>query len=600
MADSLEDFLIAIGFEVEGDKATTESDKILERFRAQSAKAADFVSGVFRKAATLSVAAVGSIAAAGVGALHHYVELGSEVGSLAEKLGVGTREIQRLQAATTATGGSADALKDALKTMTVGFQEAATKGSGPFWEGLKLVGVQLEELEGLNAEEQIGLLADALGEIQDPADRTATSLKLFGEAGGLELGGLLSKGSKGIKALGDEAERLGIVLDEDAVAGAKRLKASLGQLEAIGGAVAAKVGEELAPKLQEVADKALVWVENNEQFIQQDLPAAIFALIEALGSLVTWLADVIQEFRYLGKLVSDTWEDVEGFGAELNERFGPYLEKVTGFLGDMADGFSTITSAVGEGIAKLLDYIGVLDTLRDVWNSLPFVGESIDELTARLNSGRQGGRATRNADGSITWDSAGTASSATADRGPASFADPDNEARRVAKQVNDAISIALVTEASDRARAAADALAGARGTGRGAARAAGRAALAPKASGGGGSSKASSSSKGGILDKLGLGGLFEDHSGTGLAGLLGLGGGDHAAAGGGSSPLAGATFATQTVNTTATIEIVLPPGALAGLSHPDQADLIARALRERLAEENRRALDYVSGPVRRG
>lgn len=600
MAESLEDFLIAIGFEVEGDKATTESDKILNRFRQQSAKAADFVALQFKRAAGLAAGAIGAIAASGAAALHHYVELGSEVGSLSEKLGVGTRELQRLQAATTATGGSADALKDALKTMTVGFQEAATKGSGPFWEGLKLVGVQIEELEGLDAEAQIGLLADALADIKDPADRTATSLKLFGEAGGLELGGLLSKGSKGIRELGDEAERLGIVLDQEAIDGARQLKASFGQLEAVGSVVAARVGEQVAPAFQDAADRALAWVEENDQFIKQDLPAAIEAVIEALGSLIAWTVDVVHEFGQFGKLVKDTYSDVKTFGTELTDRFGPAIEGVTGFLSGMAEGFDTVTSSIGDGIAKLLDYIGVLDDLREVWNSLPFVGESLDEMTARLHGGRSGGRAHRNADGSITWESAAAVGAATNAGGAASFADPDNEARRQAKIINDTIAAALAVSASETATAQAQALISGSKPNRGAARAAGRAALAPKASGGGGAKSApKASGKGGILDRLGLGSLFEEHAGEGLAGLLGFGTVDHAPAGGGSSPLAGATFVTQEVNTTATVTIELPATALAGLTHGAQADVIAQAVRDTMAEQNRRALDYVQTPVRR-
>lgn len=595
MADTLEKFLISIGFEVETEKANTESDKILARFRAQSAKAAEFVSGVFKRAATLSVAALGSVAAAGIGALHHYTELGSEVGSLSEKLGIGTRELQRLQAAQTASGGSADALKDALKTMTVGFQEAATKGSGPFWEGLKLVGVQLEELEGLNSEEQIGLLADALNEIKDPADKTATSLKLFGEAGGLELGGLLKRGSAGIRELGDEAERLGLVLDEDAIAGARKLKASFGQLEAVGSVVVARVGEQLAPALSDAADRALDWVESNDQFIQQDLPAAIEGVISSIGSLVTWLVDVQAEMRQFGREVGYAYDEAaqlaEGVGeiaTQVSDFLEPAIDVALTPLRAMVDVFLAIQGVVVDVVTNLADMVGILDDVKAAYNRLPFVGEGAPDADTRAGDFGRGPTAFLGAGSQATAD-------ATAERRRAEQASRPEvvlSALFGAAGVQGAAE-ALAAEGRDRAKVSAS---------RAGARLAGRAALAPKASGGGGggSSKAASSGKGGILDKLGLGGLFEDHSGTGLAGLLGIGGGEHAAAGGGSSPLAGATFATQTVNTTATIEIVLPPGALAGLSNPEQADLIARSLRERLAEENRRALDYVQGPVRRG
>lgn len=596
MAESLEDFLIAIGFEVEGDQATTESDKILQRFRSQSAKAADFVAAQFKRAAGLAAGAIGAIAASGVAALHHYVELGSEVGSLSEKLGVGTRELQRLQAGVTATGGSTDALKDALKTLTVGLQEAKTKGSGPLFEGLQLVGVQLSELEGLNAEQQFGVLADALNEIKDPADRTATSLRLFGEAGGLELGGLLSRGSEGIRELGDEAERLGLVLDEDAVAGAKRLKASLGQLEAVGATVVARVGEQLAPKLQELATGALEWVEANDQFIQQDLPAAIEGTISSIGSLVTWLIDVQREFRAFGRDVELAYIEVTDFGkgiadaaTAIADELEPAISAVLFPLKVAADVFLGIQETVAGVVAEILDLVGVLDDVKAAVDRLPVVGSG----GVREGFDNEAGTVARGAASFLGADSQAKAD-ASAERRRAAAAEAATPGALAIGRTAAAAAEALVAEG--RARAAASAR-------RADQRAAGRRALAAGSGGGGGgggsSSKSASSGKGGILDKLGLGGLFEEHAGEGLAGLLGFGSVDHAPAGGGSSPLAGATFVTQEVNTTATVTIELPQTALAGLTPGAQADVIAAAVRDALGEQNRRALDYVQTPVRR-
>lgn len=587
MAETLEEFLIEIGFDVDFDEADGEFDGSMTRWRKHSAATAEAVAGVFRRATVIAAGAIASVAASAAGAIHHYVEAGSEVRILAQQLGVGTTELQRMQAGIRATGGDAGVLKDALKTMQIGLQEASIKGTGPFWEGLKLVGVELEELQGYDTEDQIGFLADALNEIGDPADRAAARLRLFGESGGLELAGYLDKGSEGMIRLGDEAERMGLVLDEDAVAGAQRLNASLGQLTAVGGAVVAQVGGQLAPSLQDAADRAMAWVDSNEQFIQQDLPAAITATVNALGDLIAWLVDVQHEFRAFGKDVELVYLElteaataVGDLASSIADELEPAVDVVLWPLQQIVDVANAITGAVASAVVQIADMVGVLDDVQAAYRALPFVDGEGDVRVAR-----------------------GAPQLSTAEGRAAAEAQRERK-----RQADIAAAIPGAVMASAAVQAAAEALAGegrdrtAASVRRGVARTAGRAALAPPKPGGGGGGKASSSSagssKGGWLDKLGLGGLFDEQGGEGLAGLLGIGGFDHAPAGGGSSPLAGATFVTQDVNTSATVTINLPPGALAGLSHADQAHAIAVALEDVLGSQNRQALDYVQRPIR--
>lgn len=581
----LDSFAIAIGWEVEpADAVRSETDKIVDRFREQSDKASQFVAGAFRKAAAAAAIATTAIVASAGAALHRYVELGSEVGDTAVKLGLTTDALQRLRHGLTATGGDAGVLKDAIKTMSVGLQEAATKGSGPLWEGLKLVGLELDDLKGRNPEDQIGILADALKAIPDEADRSASAIKLFGEGAALEMAPLLARGSAGIRELGDEAERTGLVMSGEAIAGAQQLKRSWVQLEAVGGAVAGQVGGKLAPALQDLATKGLAWVEANDQFIQQDLPAAIEATVRALGELVVWAVDVAQEFRNFGREVGYVADDIEAFAGDVRDlastvadTLAPAVDLALTPLRAMWDVVSGIQGAIVDAIAEVLRYVGVLDDLKAAYQSLPFASDVPDDDV------REGDNA----------------------RGAPAFLNPEVEARRQAQAQASGVAAAIGASAGTRMAAAAaetaSRLRAGDGARRASAREAGRAALAPPKSGGGGGSKAPAA-KGSLLERLGLADVFADKGG-GLRDFLGLdGGGGHSTAGGGSSPLAGATFATNdyTLNTTTNLTINLPKGAFVGLSGEAQAKLVAQAAEDAISRQNRQALDYVSSPMRRG
>jgi len=127
------------------------------------------------------LAAIGSVA--GVAELtKQMMEAGVEIHHNAQELGVTNEEYQRLSKMAKAVGADESALGMAFKTVSGTITDAA-RGSAEAADKLGRVGLAVEDLKGKKPAEQFEMVAKAIGAIQDPTERSATAVELFGRSG---------------------------------------------------------------------------------------------------------------------------------------------------------------------------------------------------------------------------------------------------------------------------------------------------------------------------------------------------------------------------------------------------------------------------------
>lgn len=124
---------------------------------------------------------------------------------------------------------AADDVFISYDTMTKAMQAAIRQGVSPTIEGM-------------------GQLADQYVAIQDPIAKTKFLMDNFGRAGA-DLAPLMELGSGGIKELGDEAEKTGLVLDQKGVDSAIRFKEAVDQLNDTVEGLKVSIGMDMLPTL---------------------------------------------------------------------------------------------------------------------------------------------------------------------------------------------------------------------------------------------------------------------------------------------------------------------------------------------------------------
>jgi hypothetical protein len=156
------------------------------------------------------------------------VELAKQVRDLGRSIGATPEEASKLIQA-------ADDMGVSVGTLEAGLKAAIRKGVEPTVDG-------------------IGKLADEYNAIQDPIARTKFLMDNFGRSGA-DLAPLMEQGAAGIEALGDAAEKAGLVMDQEAVQAAREYEIALDTLQDTVLATKIAIGQQLVPVLTDVMTK---------------------------------------------------------------------------------------------------------------------------------------------------------------------------------------------------------------------------------------------------------------------------------------------------------------------------------------------------------
>lgn len=132
---------------------------------------------------------------------------------------ISTEELQKYNAVAELVDVSTETMTGSMakniKSMT-----SAQKGTGAMAEAYKKLGVSVTNADGSLRDGQTVYweTIDALKNVNDETERDAIAMQILGKSA-QELNPLIAQGSEGIKAMGDEAVKMGAVLSEDALAG---------------------------------------------------------------------------------------------------------------------------------------------------------------------------------------------------------------------------------------------------------------------------------------------------------------------------------------------------------------------------------------------
>jgi hypothetical protein len=129
---------------------------------------------------------------------------------LAGRLGVTYGELAGLSYAGSLVGVSMDTIGAAMTKAQVAFVNAAN-GSKTANAAFARLGLSVQQLNGLSAEQQFEAIAEAISQLPTEAERAAAAVQIFGRSGA-QLLPLFQGGADGIREAREEAERFGLTL----------------------------------------------------------------------------------------------------------------------------------------------------------------------------------------------------------------------------------------------------------------------------------------------------------------------------------------------------------------------------------------------------
>lgn len=333
--------------------------------------------GKISLAAGLGLNAIGQLAA------KRFATVGDTLAKMGKRTGMSAEALSEFKHAVDLSGASIEAFETSIRRMqrTIYDAEAGTKTAK---DALAQLGLSLEQVKGLKPEEQFELIADALSKVADPTTRAAIAMVIFGRSGTALLP-MLEQGKAGIKAMREEAKKLGFTMSAEAAARAEILTDSFYRLKKVTDQVIINIGSALQPIINRTIDIMTrigaaigIWLDKNHDIIQSiySFTPVLIAFGLALIAITNPLGIITAGVIAFGIKFGVTMDTIKGVAVTT----GQALYQLTKYF---TDTFKVMTEALTAG-----DYISAAKAL---WVSLQIVWidgvEKVKQITMELSIG---------------------------------------------------------------------------------------------------------------------------------------------------------------------------------------------------------------------
>jgi phage-related protein len=293
------------------EKKTNDWRGSLEKVDQQLDKSIGFIGKV-----TAGIAAVG---AAAIAAGKQLFDLTADTGKWADELittsvqtGISTTSLQEWAYAAQFIDTEVETMTGSMAKM-IKQMSAAKEGTGASAEAFATLGISLTNTDGSLRNSQVVFFEaiDALGKIANETDRDALSMQLFGKSA-QELNPLIMAGSEQLRALGLEAQSMGIIMGEENVAKMGAFDDKMNVLNSTIGGMRNSIAVALSPAMeqiigviQRVADKFSEWLNSPAaQTLIGSLTDKIVALADNIGGNLDGVMNtIIGAFQTAGDVI---------------------------------------------------------------------------------------------------------------------------------------------------------------------------------------------------------------------------------------------------------------------------------------------------------
>ena len=314
----------------------------------------------FKSAATFGLSAFSGMGAAvssfGVVSAAVFARVGDSIDKMAKRSGIGVEALQGLRFAAEQSGSSIDVVEKSIFKLDRAIGDAIG-GSTALQDDFARLGVDVNALSQMTPEQQLGVMADALMAIENPAERAAIGARLMGR-GFEELQPLLQEGSQGINALISEYDQFGVALSATDVSAAAELTDAFNRISTVVRGFIVNVGAKFAPTLTEIANKfaelsAPIMKVINELDISSTLQPIVDGISSAVARITAFITDNLNVIRGFGTTIQIVFEVVSGAVSAAVSAVSTAFGIVSGGLGD----FQSISKAVLTGFVTGLTFV---------------------------------------------------------------------------------------------------------------------------------------------------------------------------------------------------------------------------------------------------
>ena len=276
------------------------------------------------------VSGAATAALAGIAKLgYDAVTAADDLNTLAKQTGVSTDELQKWSYAADLVDVSTESITGAMKKMKKNLDSNS--------DAFEALGVKTKDANG-NFRDSTEIFYDtiaALSKIDNETERDIAAMEIFGK-GADELAGIIDDGGAALKAYGEEAEQMGLIIGGDTLDKLNEANDTIDKMKATWGASLAQAGATIATAFAPVLEKLVGLLEQVAEKVRNLTPAQV----EMITKILAVVAVVGPLLVILGKLVS-----VIGFVMANIEAIGAVMAVLTGPVGLVIAAIAALTAA---------------------------------------------------------------------------------------------------------------------------------------------------------------------------------------------------------------------------------------------------------------
>ena len=327
--------------------------------------------------------AFATVAATVKSSISTFTDYASAAQDAATKVGGTARDIQRYGYAAKMSGSSQEELNACLGIFSKNLANAVQGKNKTLVNVLKQLGISMTDANGKmrTTTELLPDIANAMRSQATESQKAYIATQLFGR-GGQSLIQMLEGGAEGLNELTSEAERMGIVVDQDGVDSAKAFGDNLDRLKFSLLGVSLSIGQHIIPIIEPMINAFREWIITNREMIATAIVDYCREFAETLKqidfkALVTTMIDFVKQcnsiFKALGGLKTVAIAISAIFASKL-------LTSIFGIVSAV----SMLTKAVwGLGMAILSTPVGwILAVIAAVIFAIYMIYNHWDELVA--------------------------------------------------------------------------------------------------------------------------------------------------------------------------------------------------------------------------
>lgn len=309
---------------------------------------------------TKAISAVsGGLATALVGNAINSASMADDLNTLSSQTGFTVEELQKMKYASDIVDVSMDQMTGSIQKMT----KQMSSGNSAF----DTLGVSIYDANG-NMRDAKDVWYDslnALSQVQNETERDALSMEIFGKSA-MDMAGIIDDGGASLKALGDEAEGLGLIMSQDMVDDANALQDSIdrmkGRTEQAFLTMGASLASSLVPAFEKVLDvvtQVVQWFANLDGGTQQTILVilGLIASISPLAGLISQITTVVMGLSSAFAFITSPIGIVIGIigaliaiGVLLWKNWDTIKEKASALFTSISNTFDRIKTAISDKI----------------------------------------------------------------------------------------------------------------------------------------------------------------------------------------------------------------------------------------------------------